>query len=81
MATDIDFKCWSDFALVIVEQAVADYRAALKTYIQIPCAETAYVVKSSERFFLSEWCEELLQNTVAGAMIIKQVKGGYNADI
>ena len=46
MASDVDFKCWSDFALVIVEQAIADYRAALKTYIRNPSDETAYVIKS-----------------------------------
>lgn len=81
MTSDFDFKCWRDFALAIVEQAVADYRAALKTYKRSPSEEAAYVIKGLEKFFLSEWCEELLQNTVAGSTIIKQVKGGYDADI
>jgi len=81
MASDVDFKYWGDFALAIVELAVADYRAALKAYKRNPNEETAYVVKHFERFFLSDWCEELLHNKVAGSTIIKCVKGEYDADI
>lgn len=81
MASDSDFKVWGDFALTIVELAVADYRSALKAYKRNPNEETAYVVKHFERFFLSEWCEELLQNKLAGSTIIMRVKGEYNADI
>lgn len=81
MASDVDFGYWGDFALAIVEQAVTDYRAALTAYERSPNEEMAYVVKHFERFFLSEWCEELLQNKFAGSTIIERVKGEYNADI
>lgn len=62
---------YCELAFAIVEQAVDDYRSALKALKRHPDdTALARVVYDYERWFMGEWFEELAQSSVDGLTLI-----------
>ena len=72
---------YEELANAIVLQAVKDWRKAVKTLKKRPRYETAKQMRDEcERFFRSEWFEEL--TSVDGSVILRKLKqeAGINDD-
>lgn len=70
-----DDKLWSELALAIVEQAVADYKKALKALKRDPHDEVLWrIVYDFEMWFMGEWFEELAQGVIDGFTLICTVR-------
>ncbi len=72
---------YEDLANAIVLQAVKDWRKAVKTLKKRPRYEAAKQMRDEcERFFRSEWFEEL--TSVDGSVILRKLKqeAGINDD-
>ena len=72
---------YEELANAIVLQAVKDWRKAVKTLKKKPRKESAKQMKEEcERFFRSEWFEEL--TSVDGSVILRKLKqeAGINDD-
>ena len=84
MITLEEYRPWMYLASAIVAQAVEDYRKAIRAWKRSPTPESAYVIHHHERFFRSQWCDELLQERMTGDDVIRIVRkdmGVQNADI
>ena len=72
---------YEKLANAIVLQAVKDYRTALKRVARRPKDRDGLATKNEcERFFLSDWFEEL--TSVEGSVILRKLKqeAGINDD-
>lgn len=72
---------YENLANAIVLQAVKDWRKAVKTLKKRPRYQAAKQMKDEcERFFLSDWFEEL--TSVDGSVILRKLKqeAGINDD-
>lgn len=79
-----EFEPYHDLADAIVASAVEDYRKALKTYQRTRSYEVYAMIRRLERFFRSQWCDELLRERLSGEDVMRIVRedlGVKDADI
>ena len=68
---DID-TCYNSLCLAIVEQAVKDYKKALKAEMKCGDLNARRVTRELETFFKSDWFAEL--SSLDGRLLIKNVR-------
>ena len=64
--------CYESLCLAIVEQAVRDYKKALKAEMKCGDLNARRVIRELETFFMSDWFAEL--SCLDGRLLIKNVR-------
>ena len=68
---DID-TCYNSLCLAIVEQAVKDYKKALKAEMKCGDQNARRAIRELETFFKSDWFAEI--SSLDGRLLIKNVR-------